>query len=305
MFSSCRDAGGCQAQPFVYRVWVLVVRILSCLVGIGLVFSSTSFAIANCAPDALGTARTIVLDPNKHRSLNGKEASLGLRHKEVILTFDDGPQAKLTDRVLAALKRHCTKATFFSIGKMALGLPEIIRRVHKAGHTVASHTWSHKNLGSKKNKAIAIEEIEKGISAVKRAVGKPIAPFFRYPFLRDSKESLGHLAKRNLAIFSMDVDTFDFKYRDPRKLAQKAVEKMKAAGKGILLMHDIQPVTAKAILPILDGLQAAGFKVVHMTAAFPVTSLPKYDKAIEKNVRGLGTPGSSRPTSSVVKTITQ
>ena len=103
----------------------------------------------------------------------------------------------------------------------------------------------------------------------------------------------------------MDVDSFDFKYRNPKKLAKTVVAKMKSAGKGILLLHDIQPVTAKATGLILDGLQAEGFKVVHMTAAFPVTSLPKYDKAIEKNVKGLGTPGSTRPTSSVVKTITQ
>ena len=258
-------------------------------------------------PKAIGVSRIVQIDTTGGPAFGFAHYKVHdfLQDKEVILTFDDGPQVKLTDRVLAALKRHCTKATFFSIGKMALGLPEIIRRVHKAGHTVATHTWSHKNLGSKKNKAIAIEEIEKGISAVKRAVGKPIAPFFRYPFLRHSKDSLTHLGKRNVAIFSMDVDTFDFKFRNPRKLAQKVVAKMKAAGKGILLMHDIQPVTAKAILPILDGLQAAGFKVVHMTASFPATSLPKYDKAIEKNVRGLGTPGSSRPTSSVVKTITQ
>ena len=101
----------------------------------------------------------------------------------------------------------------------------------------------------------------------------------------------------------MDVDSFDFKYRSPRKLTDKVIAKLKDKGKGILLLHDIQPVTAKATLMILDRLKAEGFKIVHMTPAFPVESLPEYDKAIEKNVRGLGAPGSSRPTSSVVKTI--
>lgn len=258
-------------------------------------------------PNAIGVSRVVQIDTTGGPAFGFAQYKVHdfLQDKEVILTFDDGPQAKLTDQVLAALKRHCTKATFFSVGKMALGLPEIIRRVHKAGHTVASHTWSHKNLGSKKNKAIAIDEIERGVSAVKRAVGKPIAPFFRFPFLRDSKEGLEHLGKRNIAIFSMDVDSFDFRYRNPKKLADKVISKMKAAGKGILLLHDIQPVTGKATGLILDGLQKEGFKVVHMTAAFPVKSLPKYDKAIEKNVKGLGRPGANRPTSSVVKTVTQ
>ncbi len=261
----------------------------------------------NCPgnPNALGVSRVVQIDTTGGPAFGFAHYKVHdfLQDKEVILTFDDGPQAKLTDRVLAALKRHCTKATFFAIGKMALGLPEIIRRVHAAGHTVGSHTWSHRNLGSKKAKKVAIEEIEKGVSAVKRAVGKPVAPFFRYPFLRDSRETLTYLGKRNIGIFSMDVDSFDFRYRSPRKLADKVIAKLKAKGKGILLMHDIQPVTAKAILPILDKLQQEGFKIVHMTPAFPVESLPEYDKAIEKNVRGLAAPGAGRPTSSVVKTI--
>ena len=256
-------------------------------------------------PNALGVSRVVEIDTTGGPAFGFAHYKIHdfLQDKEVILTFDDGPQAKLTDRILAALKRHCTKATFFSIGKMALGLPEIIRRVHKAGHTVGTHTWSHRNLGSKKNQKIAIEEIEKGVSAVKRAVGKPVAPFFRYPFLRDSQASIAHLAKRNIGIFSMDVDSFDFKFRSPKRLADKVMAKLKDAGKGILLMHDIQPVTAKAMPLILNQLKAEGFKIVHMTAAFPVKSLPEYDKAIEKNVRGLGAPGSARPTSSVVKTI--
>lgn len=258
-------------------------------------------------PNALGVSRVVEIDTTGAPAFGFAQYKVHdfLQDKEVILTFDDGPQARLTDRILAALKRHCTKATFFSIGKMALGLPEIIRRVHKAGHTVGTHTWSHRNLGSKKNSKIAIDEIEKGVSAVKRAVGKPIAPFFRFPFLRDSKDTITHLAKRNVAVFSMDVDSFDFKFRSPKRLADTIMAKLKKNGKGILLMHDIQPVTAKAMPLILNQLKAEGFKIVHMTAAFPVKSLPKYDKVIEKDVRGLGAPGTQRPTSSVVKTIKQ
>ena len=78
----------------------MVLRILSCLVGIGLVLSFTSEAIARCAPDALGTSRVLEIDPKKHRTINGKEASLGLKHKEVILTFDDGPIKGNTSRIL-------------------------------------------------------------------------------------------------------------------------------------------------------------------------------------------------------------
>ena len=297
------------ASQFIERNIQMRVAAVAAAGALTILTSSTGFAATNCPgnPNALGVSRVVQIDTTGGPAFGMAQYKIHdfLQDKEVILTFDDGPQAKLTDRVLAALKSHCTKATFFSVGKMALGLPEIIRRVHKAGHTVGSHTWSHRNLSSKKGKAVAIDEIERGISAVKRAVGKPIAPFFRFPFLRDSRESLVYLSKRNIAIFSMDVDSFDFKFRNPKRLADKVLAKIKKKGKGILLLHDIQPVTSKAVPIILDKLAAEGFKIVHMTAAFPVTSLPKYDKAIEKNVRGLGAVGSARPTSSVVKTIQQ
>lgn len=264
-------------------------------------------AETNCPgnPKALGVSRVVEID-----TTNGPAFGFGhykiydfLEPKEVVLTFDDGPQKIRTEAVLDALKHHCTKATFFSIGKMALGYPEILHDVARAGHTIGTHTWSHLNLAKRRNKKIAIAEIEKGVSAVKRGLGGPVAPFFRYPYLRDSKETLAHLQKRNIAIFSMDVDSFDFKYRSPARLAHAVLAKMKKKGKGILLMHDIQPVTSKALPKILSGLQAAGFKVVHLTAAKPVTTLPKYDKEIESKVHGLPVAGTSRPISSVIKTI--
>ena len=254
---------------------------------------------------ALGVSRTVEIDTKGGPAFGFGHYKIHdfLRPNEVVLTFDDGPQKNHTEAILDQLKRHCTKATFFSIGKMALGYPEILRRVAKEGHTIGTHTWSHANLASRKHRKNAIAEIEKGVSAVKRATGSDIAPFFRYPFLRDSNETLAHLQKRNHAIFSMDVDSFDFKFRSPSKLTSAIIGKLKKNGKGILLMHDIQPVTAKAIGRILDTLQSEGFKIVHLTAAAPAATLPEYDKEIEKSVKGLPAVGTSRPTSSVVKTI--
>ena len=63
-----------------------------------------------------------------------------------MLTFDDGPWPSNTRAVLDALAQHCTKATFFPIGKHALWHPEILKEVAAAGHTIGGHTWSHANL---------------------------------------------------------------------------------------------------------------------------------------------------------------
>jgi peptidoglycan/xylan/chitin deacetylase (PgdA/CDA1 family) len=256
-------------------------------------------------PDALGIGRTVEIDTTGGPGfgLEQYKAYDFLEPKEVVLTFDDGPQVNTTKAVLDALAHHCTKATFFSIGKMAIGLPELIREVAKAGHTIGSHTWSHADLRAKKNDKDAIDEIERGLSGVSRAVGTPITPFFRFPFLKDSPATLSHLASRNVAVFSMDVDSFDFKFRDESKLVKMVMDKLEKKGKGIVLMHDIQPHTAKALPALLDELKAKGYKIVHMKAKDTAKTLAEYDALIEKDVKGLPAAGSERPTSSIVRTV--
>jgi peptidoglycan/xylan/chitin deacetylase (PgdA/CDA1 family) len=266
---------------------------------------SPSVSAAGCTnPDALGVARTVEIDTTGGPGfgLEQYKAYDFLEPKEVVLTFDDGPQVRTTKAILDALAAQCTKAIFFSIGKMAIGMPEIIREVVKAGHTVGTHTWSHADI-RKKPEQEGKDEIEKGISGVRRAVGGPIAPFFRYPYLRDSPASLAHLASRNIAIFSMDVDSFDFKPQTPEHLVKSIMDKLDKKGKGIILMHDIQPHTAKALPTLLAQLKAGGYKVVHMKPAAELKTLADYDALIEKDVKGLPATGSERPVSSIVRTV--
>ncbi len=260
---------------------------------------------AACAnPDALGVARTVEIDTTGGPGfgMDHYKAYDFLQPKEVVITFDDGPQVRTTKAILDALDEQCTKAIFFSLGKMALGLPEIIRDVAHRGHTVGTHTWSHQDM-RKKSDQEAKDEIEKGISGVRRAVGGPISPFFRYPYLRDSQATLAHLASRNIAMFSTDVDSFDFKRQTAEKLVETIMKKLEKNSKGIILMHDIQPHTAKAMPALLAALKAGGYKVVQMKAKEDLKTLAEYDKMIEKDVKGLPAAGSERPMSSVVRTV--
>jgi peptidoglycan/xylan/chitin deacetylase (PgdA/CDA1 family) len=255
-------------------------------------------------PNALGVARTVEIDTTGGPGFGMEhyKAYDFLQPKEVVITFDDGPQVNTTKAILDALDEQCTKAVFFSLGKMAIGLPEIIRDVASRGHTIGTHTWSHQDL-RKKSDQEAKDEIEKGISGVRRAVGGPISPFFRYPYLRDSPATLAHLASRNIAMFSTDVDSFDFKRQSSEKLVENIMKKLEKHGKGIILMHDIQPHTAKAMPALLAALKAGGYKVVHMKAKDDLKTLAEYDKLIEKDVKGLPAAGSERPMSSVVRTV--
>jgi peptidoglycan/xylan/chitin deacetylase (PgdA/CDA1 family) len=253
-------------------------------------------------PSALGVARVVEIDTTGGPGFGFEhfKAYDFLKANEVVLTFDDGPWPNNTPAVLAALAAHCTKALFFPIGKHALWHPEILKQVAEAGHTIGSHTWSHADL-SKKNVA-GKDEIEKGISAVQAALGDArLSPFFRFPYLRQPNEMQTYLAERNIAIFSTDMDSFDFKLRKPEQVIDSVMSKLRKRGKGIILMHDFQPHTAQALPELLRQLQAGGYKVVQIKAKDTLKTLPQYDAMMTQEIKGGGS--AARPISSVVRTI--
>ncbi|MBX9825081.1 MAG: polysaccharide deacetylase family protein [Xanthobacteraceae bacterium] len=261
-------------------------------------------AAANCKPGALGVARTVEIDTTGGPGFGFEHFKQHdfLRDKEVVLTFDDGPWLNTTAAVVKALGEECVRATFFIIGKHATYYPEILRMVAAGGHSVGSHTWSHQDL-SKKSVDEAKAEVEKAISAVKWALGDQYqeAPFFRFPALRHPPELVTYLGERNIAIFSTDMDSFDFKVRKPEQIIKNVMSKLQKHGKGIVLMHDFQSGTAHAVPQLLAELKAGGYKVVHMRPKFAITTLPQYDEELAKETK-LPTV-SQRPTSSVVKDV--
>jgi peptidoglycan/xylan/chitin deacetylase (PgdA/CDA1 family) len=227
-----------------------------------------------------------------------------LTDKEVVLTFDDGPWPGNTPAVLKALADECTKAVFFPIGKHATYHPEILRQVAAAGHTVGAHTWSHANLNARKmTDQLARDEIEKGYSAVKLALGSAPSPFFRFPELQHGPAAMAYLATRNVAIFSCDLDSFDFRAKNAEQIVTTVMTKLDKQGKGIILMHDFQKHTAEALPTLLRRLKAGGYKVVQMKAKSALQTLPEYDEALVKDLK---VPvASTRPVGSVVQTVSE
>jgi peptidoglycan/xylan/chitin deacetylase (PgdA/CDA1 family) len=258
-------------------------------------------------PNALGIARTVEIDTTGGPGFgfeHFKQLDF-LRDKEVVLTFDDGPWPVNTPSVLKTLAEECTTGIFFTIGKHATYYPEIIKQVYAAGHTVGTHTWSHIALVNKKlNEDQRKEEIEKGFAAVKWALGgvSP-APFFRFPALQHPPEMVTYLGERNIAMFSCDLDSFDFKASKPQVVIDTVMRKVDKLGKGIILMHDFHKHTAEALPELLKRLKAGGYKVVAMKAKAPVQVIAKYEEDVVKELK-LPTV-SARPVSSVVQTISE
>jgi peptidoglycan/xylan/chitin deacetylase (PgdA/CDA1 family) len=264
-------------------------------------------AIPCANPNAMGVSRVVEIDTTGGPGFGSQHFKTFdfLRDHEVALTFDDGPWPNNTQAVLKALADQCLRATFFPIGKHATYHPEILKQVVAAGHTVGNHTWSHQDLQAvmkKSGEDAAIEEIEKGASAVRMMAGAPTAPFFRFPDLRHPPEMLTYLGGRNIASFSTDIDSFDFKIKRPDELVRSLMGKLNKLGKGIILMHDFQKVTSIALPQILGELQKNGFKVVHMVPKDMLTTLPQFDEAVLKENK-LPTMSENKPTDSVVRTI--
>jgi peptidoglycan/xylan/chitin deacetylase (PgdA/CDA1 family) len=264
-------------------------------------------AIPCANPNAMGVSRVVEIDTSGGPGFGSQHFKTYdfLRDHEVAFTFDDGPWPGNTQAVLKALADQCLRATFFPIGKHATYHPEILKQVVAAGHTIGSHTWSHADLQAVMKKGgqdAAIEEIEKGASAVHMMAGAPTAPFFRFPDLRHPPEMLTYLGGRNIASFSTDIDSFDFKIKKPEELTRSLIGKLNKLGKGIVLMHDFQKGTSIALPQILGELQKNGFKVVHMVPKGTLTTLPQFDEAVLKENK-LPTMSENKPTESVVRTI--
>src|SRR5947209_11497656 len=224
-----------------------------------------------CPPGALGVSRTLVVDPMEHARVGSMQysESLPLNDHEVVLTFDDGPLPPYTSRILDTLASECAKATFFMVGRMARGYPALVRRAYNEGHTIANHSQNHPFTFHKMTVDQASHEIEDGYASLRDALGDPkaVSPFFRIPGLLRQTSVEQYLAAHNYMTWSVDFLADDWTHINNREVTRRAISRIEARGKGILLLHDIQPATALALPDILHELKARGFKIVHVVPA--------------------------------------
>jgi peptidoglycan/xylan/chitin deacetylase (PgdA/CDA1 family) len=246
---------------------------LACLT-VATVFAASpqSTQAQECAnPNALGTSRVLVVDPREHPRLGAMQYSetLPLNDREVVLTFDDGPIPKHSNRVLEILAAECVKATFFVVGEMARAHPEGVRRMRDGGHTIGTHSDTHPLSMHRMPISEAREQIERGIASTAAALGEQPAPFFRIPGLLRAAAVEDYLAERGLQTWSAEFPADDWHAISPDRVHALAMSRLAARGKGILLLHDIQGRTAAALPAILRDLKAGGYKIVHVVPSSP------------------------------------
>jgi hypothetical protein len=151
---------------------------------------------------------------------------------------------------------------------MAIAYPRLVKRVLAEGHTVGTHTWSHPMSLPQMTPEDARADIERGFTAVTLAAGRPIAPFFRFPGLRDNTALLTYLKQRKVATFTVDVVSNDSFIASADRLVATTLSRIEAHGGGIVLFHDIKQQTAKALPIVLAELKRRGYSVVHLRSRY-------------------------------------
>jgi peptidoglycan/xylan/chitin deacetylase (PgdA/CDA1 family) len=228
------------------------------------------------ASGSLAVGRTIEIDTGGGPWFGApRDDGSFLRPGEVVLTFDDGPAPRSTAEILKTLDANCVKATFFMVGEMAARHPQIVREVAARGHTIGAHTWSHANLKRQSFDGLKFQ-IEYAFSSIEHTAGHPIAPFFRFPYLSSTPRASSYLQSRNIGQFAVDIDSFDWRLRNPKRIVARVMSELSKRGKGIILLHDIHAATAAALPDLLAQLNKGGYTVVHLRPKAPAESLVAY-----------------------------
>src|SRR5712671_2436176 len=212
---------------------------------VALIACATAAQAADCPrAGTLGTSRILAVDAahTPRVGLKSFPQTLPLDDHEVVLTFDDGPWPPTTSRVLAALAKECVRATFFLIGKPASEHPEFVRKIAAGGHSIGHHTWLHRSL-KRIRPGRTTEEIDRGISAVEIALHgvattTPTTPFFRFPGFETTPATLDLLQSRRIVVFGADLWASDWNPMTPSHELKLLTDRLKIAGKGIILLHD-------------------------------------------------------------------
>ncbi len=201
-----------------------------------------------------------VVDPTTTRAT---VATGGLEKGEIAITLDDGPHPTRTRRILEIFKSWGVRATFFELGFQAHARPKVSRDVLAQGHSIGSHSWDHPNLPAlaEKDLPAALAQIDRGRKAVEAAIGENF-PFFRFPYGATNEILSKYVTDQGLVSFLWNMDSMDWKLRDPAELLKGLAAILDQGKPGIILFHDIHEQDVLVMEPFLQMLKDRAYSTV-------------------------------------------
>ena len=253
-----------QQHSFFYRLnirfpWLKLVAVL--VIGVTVVLDLLDFTISKTD----NPYDRIKVAPMSHhvkateRTLEGK--------KLVALTFDDGPSAVTTPTLLDLLTEKDLPATFFMLGSMARANPDIVKRIEKDHHEIASHTMYHQNLVSLPAD-VARADIDEAKATISSILGHD--PTYTRPPYGNYNDTV--IASVGTPIILWSVDSEDWRSKDPSAIVSVVMSEIYDGS--IILMHDIYPATVDAIPTLVDTLRNAGYEFATLSELAEAKNIP-------------------------------
>jgi peptidoglycan/xylan/chitin deacetylase (PgdA/CDA1 family) len=176
---------------------------------------------------------------------------------QIAITFDDGPHPTRTAQVLQILKNYGVRATFFEMGDNIKNMPDVTRSVYADGHSIGSHTMSHPQLPKLAMKSM--QEAEDEITNARTMLQGVLAlnaPFFRFPYGARTTALQAFVKQQGMASFFWNMDTLDWKIRDPKALLDNVLAEMnREKNSGIILFHDVHEQTVQTLPLVLEEMK--------------------------------------------------
>lgn len=186
----------------------------------------------------------------------GEESS-----RAVALTFDDGPVAGRTDKILEILERDHTPAAFFCIGKRVDAHPQLVQRMYDAGHLIANHSYLHGATFDLQSSSAIGRELESTAVAIEKAIG--LRPsFFRPPYGVTNPMVAAAVRKGKYKTIGWSIRSFDTVIKDRARLLLRITRSLK--GGDIILLHDHGPCTADVLPDLIRHISSLGLKIVRV-----------------------------------------
>jgi hypothetical protein len=149
---------------------------------------------------------------------------------------------------------------------MAKANPKLLQQIAERGHTIGTHSMGHPIKFRRLSAEAGIAQLDDGIAATTAALGDAgkLAPFFRFPGFGSTEPVEARAASEGIMIWGADMPADDWRRISPKEVVKRAISRIEAKGKGVLLLHDIHQRTVEALPVILKELKERGFRIVHV-----------------------------------------
>ena len=175
------------------------------------------------------------------------ECSFVPEGRQVMLTFDDGPDPEKTPQIVALLEKYGARGVFFCIGKKIDEHPATARLITEKGHVIGSHSYYHGNLFDLLPAHKIVEELRQTENAIKAATGEKCV-FFRPPYGVTNPNIEKALKAFRYRVVGWNLRSLDTLIHQPAKLEKRVLKRIRPGS--IILLHD----TAPAVLPVLESV---------------------------------------------------